>query len=106
MFPPAATPPWPPAAAAFARTIPHLLFLPSPPSPPPPRRAQVSNVSSSCRAALAASSASLAEKTSSLQTRLDDTLSTFDSIMEGTAELQVEVTDEVIRGLCLLTLLF
>lgn len=77
-----------------------------PPLPPPPRRAQVSNVSSSCRAALAASSASLAEKTSSLQTRLDDTLSTFDSIMEGTAELQVEVTDEVIRGLCLLTLLF
>lgn len=89
--------------------MPHTLppALPPKHGPPfPPLDTQVSNVSSSCRAALAASSASLAEKTSSLQTRLDDTLSTFDSIMEGTAELQVEVTDEVIRGLCLLTLLF
>lgn len=57
--------------------------------------AQVSNVSSSCRAALAASSQSLADKTATLQTQLDETLSHFDSIMEGTAELQVEVTDEV-----------
>lgn len=65
----------------------------------------MSNVSSSCRAALAASSASLAEKTSSLQARLDDTLSTFDSIMEGTSELQVEVTDEVGPALTLLLLI-
>lgn len=74
-------------------------LLPQPPS------GQVSNVSSSCRAALAASSASLAEKTSSLQARLDDTLSTFDSIMEGTSELQVEVTDEVGPALTLLLLI-
>jgi hypothetical protein len=60
----------------------------------------VSNVSSSCRAALAASSTSLADKTAALQARLDDTLSTFDSIMEGTAELQVEVTDEVGLWVC------
>jgi hypothetical protein len=56
---------------------------------------QVSNVSSSCRAALAASSQTLADKTAGLQTELDVTLRHFDSIMEGTTELQVEVTDEV-----------
>lgn len=59
----------------------------------------MSNVSSSCRAALAASSSALADKTASLQSQLDATLSHFDRVMEGTTELQVEVTDEV-RGMC------
>lgn len=61
---------------------------------------QVSNVSSSCRAALAASSQTLADKTAGLQTQLDGTLRHFDNIMEGTAELQVEVTDEVSKWMC------
>jgi len=56
---------------------------------------QVSNVSCSCRAALAASSSALADKTSALQSQLTSTLTHFDTIMEGTADLQVEVTDEV-----------
>lgn len=35
------------------------------------------------------------DKTASLQAQLSESLSHFDSIMEGTDELQVEVTDEV-----------
>jgi hypothetical protein len=57
--------------------------------------AEVSNVASSCRAALAASSSALADKVAGLQSELDATLSHFDGIVEGTAELEVEVTDEL-----------
>jgi hypothetical protein len=64
---------------------------------------QVSNVANSCRAALAASSSALADKVAGLQSELDATLSHFDGIVEGTAELEVEVTDEV-RVLLLLLL--
>jgi hypothetical protein len=55
----------------------------------------VSNVSSSCRAALAASTSALVDKTAALQAQLDDSLAHFDALLEGTTELQVEVTDEV-----------
>lgn len=56
---------------------------------------EIGNVAASCRAALERGADALGARADALRAELAATLTEFDVVMDGTQDLQTEVTDEV-----------